>query len=131
MEYTQTEFVDLSNRSEKAFWFMVNGPVHWSKPGWNVGRVAGNMKAYQRALTRYAKANNGQGVPDQAQLRAMEHVSYMDRILNRIFAVTVCKRQVLGTQGDKAWLCQVHGLQKGDARPCTKAYMDWLLGASF
>lgn len=131
MEYTEAEFVEMSNRSEKGFWFIVNGPVHWTQPGWNVGRVAGNMKAYQRALTRYAKAHHGNGVVDMVQLRASEHVSYMDRILNRIFAATVCKRDMLGVQGDKAWLCHVHGLQKGDARPCTQAYMAWNTEASF
>ena len=131
VDFTESEFINLSNRSEKAFWFAANGPTHWTVPGWSVASAAANMKRYQKALTRYAKAHHGNGKLDEVQLRALEHIAMTDRTLWRIFAATACRRIGIGEGGDKWWRCASHGIEKGDSKPCTKAYMDWLGKESF
>lgn len=126
-EFTHAEFQELSNRSEKAFWFLMNGPVHWSAPNWNASRLVKNRNAYQRALAVWGKERHGNGKLDEVQLRAVEHLSWMDKMLWRIFAVIECRRDYKSVQsGEKWWLCGTHGSNKGDAKPCQKAYEEWL-----
>lgn len=131
-EFTHSEFRDLSERSERAFWFLMNGPVHWSAPNWNASRLVKNRNAFQRALSIWAKANPQNGNIDEIQLRAIEHLSYVDRVLWRIFAVRECQRDYKSVKaGDKWWVCGTHGTSQGGAQPCRQAYESWIAAANY
>lgn len=120
--FTRKEFQDLSNRSEKAFWFLMNGPTHPTSLDWEARTVVNNRDAYQRALAAWAKANPGNGELDMIQLRALEHLSYIDRVLWHAFSGKQCQRRKSGSGGDSIWYCHRHGQKI----MCRKAYEDWL-----
>lgn len=141
--FSDAEFIRLSNRSENAFCFEMGVPPGVTRcvmeglskeafaselvtAAWNAGMTAFRRKEYQRAFVSYARRNHGNGKVDEVQLRAMEHLAFLDRLLWRAYEVLSCRRRYSGRMGDKSWVCQVHGINRGNDSPCKKGYEDWI-----
>ncbi len=146
--FTHSEFADLSNRSEYAYCYGMGVPAEVSRcafenlsrealasslitSNWNTSATVAKRNQYQRALAGWAKAFPNNGQVDIVQLRALEHLSFLDRLLWRVFDILECRRTYIDRMGNKAWDCLKHGLNKSDAAPCRKAYESWIARQNF
>lgn len=148
MMFSHAEFADLSNRSEYAFCHSMGVPAgvvkcvfeNLDRPSlaaallrdsWAASGTAARRNHYQRALAAWAKANPQNGAVDMVQMRALEHLSFLDRLLWRAFEALQCRREYVGTRGDKAWNCMHHGMNRGDSQPCKAAYEGWVAAQNY
>ena len=148
MMFSHSEFVQLSNRSEYAFCHELGVPPGVTRcvfenlgrealatelvgKNWNAAGAAARRNQFQRALAAWAKANPQNGGVDMSQLRAVEHLSFLDRLLWRSYEILMCKRTYFGANGDKSWDCFVHGMNRGDFKPCQQAYEGWIAGNNY
>lgn len=118
------KFIWLTQRSHAAFWEIMKGTCP--------EEAARNRNDFQRALTKYTKDAKLQGRVDDIQMRAIEHISEMDKKLWKAFTKRECVRKIKvegkkGDQGDWVHYCRRHG----NKRYCKKEFESWLRWRSY
>lgn len=101
--YSRADFIRMANRSDAGFW----AEVASIGSSWHV--ILMRLTYYRRCLTAYGKLCHGNGVADEIQMRALEHLNRASMRLWQDFRKAECKPYTVEIEKEKINKCGRHG----------------------